>query len=465
MYKIHKGYDKEDLSYNQNQYQMQPSLGSISKRSTKRQMTRPNLNTKYSQIPRLNELLNDHIFQFYFRTHLKSKEYIKFKYYNESEKLNFMIDLYFYVMNQANLNDEENILMNENYEQENENPNEDGMDKLIDSALILDNNQSRMNIIEKMKEYKLFDLNWENSYAERFNKILNKYRTGFNNNDNEETINYNKTEKNRENNIDNNINNLNYTNANFKSKSNAKMNNNEPNMNYNEESKGDNELDDNYYNNILLMNRLPSIYDKIKIANVKMTKMGKLRIKKINSNINYNKDSNKNTENNFFEQDEFEIKSKKNNINENILDEYKILKPKVNKKMKNNISPLLINSDNNEIIIQEPMIMSESKLENCKLNLILKKQINEKETDELIKKIYQFDGDNTSFNKNEINKIGIMLLNYIRLEKKYESMEANLCIYKEKMLKMKEKMQNLSRKALERIKESNTYIRQQNLKN
>ena len=465
MYKIHKGYDKEDLIYNQNQYQMQPSLGSISKRSTKRQMTRPNLNTKYSQIPRLNELLNDHIFQFYFRTHLKSKEYIKFKYYNESEKLNFMIDLYFYVMNQANLNEEENILMNENYEQENENPNEDGVDKLIDSALILDNHQSRMNIIEKMKEYKLFDLNWENSYAERFNKILNKYRTGFNNNDNEETINYNKTEKNRENNIDNNINNLNYTNANFKSKSNAKMNNNDPNMNYNEESKVDNELDDNYYNNILLMNRLPSIYDKIKIANVKMTKIGKLRIKKINSNITYNKDSNKNTENNFFEQDEFEIKSKKNNINENVLDEYKILKPRVNKKMKNNISPLLINSDNNEIIIQEPMIMSESKLENCKLNLILKKQINEKETDELIKKIYQFDGDNTSFNKNEINKIGIMLLNYIRLEKKYESMEASLCIYKEKMLKMKEKMQNLSRKALERIKESNTYIRQQNLKN
>ena len=63
------------------------------------------------------------------------------------------------------------------------------------------------------------------------------------------------------------------------------------------------------------------------------------------------------------------------------------------------------------------MVISNSNIENCKLNLILKKQINEKETNDLIKKIYQFDGDNTSFNKNEINKIGIMILNYIRLEK------------------------------------------------
>ena len=449
--------NNDDNSYNQNNYQNQPSLGSISKRSTKRQMTRPNLNTKNSQIPRINELLNDNIFQYYFRNRIKSKEYNKFRYYNENEKLNFMIDLYFYVMNQANLNEEDNNIIAENYENE----NEDGVDKLVDNVLILDNNQSRMNIIEKMKEYKLFDLNLENSYAERFNKILNKYRTGFNNNDNEETINYNKTEKNRENNLDNNINNINNTNANFKSKSNVKMNNNALNMNYKEESKVDNEIDDNYYKNILLMNRLPSIYDKIKIANVKMTKIGKLRIKKTNSNFNYNKDSNKNTENNFFEQVEFEIKSKKNNINENILDEYKILKPRINKKMKNNISPLLINSDNNEIIIQEPIIISQSNKDICKLNLILKKQINKKETNELIKKIYQFEGDNAVFNKNEINKIGILLLNYIRLEKKYESLETNLFIYKDKILKLKEKMQLLSSKALERIKESNSFIKHQ----
>ena len=126
---------------------------------------------------------------------------------------------------------------------------------------------------------------------------------------------------------------------------------------------------------------------------------------------------------------------------------------------------MLINTDNNEIIIQEPMILSQSNLEMCKLNLVLKKQVNEKETNDLIKKIYQFEEDNTSFNKNEINKIGIMLLNYIRLEKKCESIEANFFIYKDKLNKMKEKMQILSTKALNRIKDSNSFIKQLNNKN
>ena len=459
MFNIRKNYNNEDNTYNQNNYQNQPSLGSISKKSTKRQMTRPYLNTKYSQIPRLNELLNDNIFQFYFRSRLKSKEYNKFRYYNEIEKLNFIIDLYFYVMNQANFNEEENILV-ENYENEN-NENDDGVDKLVDNVLILDNNQSRMNIIEKMKEYKLFDLNWENSYAERFNKILNKYRNGINNNDNEETINYYKTDKVRDTNIENN---KNLTNINFKSKANVKTNNNEQTLNNNEESKMDNENEENYYKNILLMNRLPSIYDKIKISNIKFLKLGKLRIKKLNSNNNYNKED-KINEKDFIEPEEFEIKSKKNNIQINELNKFRTSKSKIYSKLKYNISPLLINTDNNEIIIQEPMIISQSNKDFCKLNLLLKKQINENETDELIKKIYQYDENNTSFNKNEINKIGIIILNYIRLEKKYESIEASFFIYKDRVAKLKERMKMMSSKAFERIKESNSFIKQQNNKN
>ena len=53
MFNIRKNYNNEDNTYNQNNYQNQPSLGSISKKSTKRQMTRPYLNTKYSD--KLNE--------------------------------------------------------------------------------------------------------------------------------------------------------------------------------------------------------------------------------------------------------------------------------------------------------------------------------------------------------------------------------------------------------------------------
>ena len=457
MFNIRKNYNNEDNTYNQNNYQNQPSLGSISKKSTKRQMTRPYLNTKYSQIPRLNELLNDNIFQFYFRSRLKSKEYNKFRYYNEIEKLNFLIDLYFYVMNQANYNEEENILV-ENYENEN-NANDDGVDKLVDNILVLDNNQSRMNIIEKMKESKLFDLNWENSYVERFNKILNKYKNGINNNDNEETINYYKTDKNSS--IENN---KNLTNINYKSKPNVKTSNNEQTLNNNEESKIDNENDENYYKNILLMNRLPSIYDKIKISNIKMIKLGKLRTKKLNSNNNYNKED-KIYDKDFVEPEEFEIKSKKNNIQINENDKFRTSKPKIYSKLKYNISPLLINTENNEIIIQEPMIISQSNKDLYKANLVLKKQINEDETNELIKKIYQYDENNTSFNRNEINKIGIILLNYIRLEKKYESIEASFFIYKEKISELKERMKMISSKAFERIKESSSFIKQQNNKN
>ena len=457
MNNIRKGNNNDD-STNQNQLQNINSIGSISKKSTKRQMTRPLLNTKASQIPRLNELLNDHIFQFYYRTFLKSKEYHKFKYYNEIEKINFLIDLYFYVMEQADLNEEEN----DEHENNEENENNEGTNKLIENLIILDNNQSRMNVIEKMKEYKLFDLNWENSYTERFNQIMSKYKFsgGSNNYNNEETINYYKTDKNRESNniYINNENNPNYGNINYKSrplyqtKANIKTNNNESNLTQNyEDSKIENNLTEGtYYKSILLMNRLPSIYDKINITNIKMVKMGKLRVKKINDNINLN---------------EYEIKSKKNDIVINNDEEYKILKPRINTKLKNNISPLLLNDDNEEIIIKEPKVISGTNVDKIKHNLILKKQVNENETNELIKKIYQFEGDNISFNKNEINKIGIMILNYIRLEKKYDTIETSLFIYKDKINKLKEKIQILSKKALERINDSNNFIKEQTIKN
>ena len=463
MFSIKKINNNEENNNNPYKYQNQTSIGSISKKSTIRQMTRPNLNQRNSQVPRLNELLNDQIFQYYFRIRKKSKDYNKFRYYNETEKLNFMLDFYFYIMDLANLNEEENMII-ENNEIENENENDEAVDKLIDSALILDNNQSRMNIIEKMKEYKLFDLNWENSYYERFNKILNKYRNGLNNNnENEETINYIKTDKYRDTSSENI--NKNFVSFNYKSKQNVKSFNNEQTLNR-EQSQVDNENDDNYFKNFLLMNRLPSLYDKIKISDIKMIKLGKLRVKKMGSNNNYNiNNENKNDKNDLLYPIEFEIKSENNNIRTDIFDNNKSLKPRTNIKGKYNISPLLINIDNNEIIIQEPIVLSQSNLEKCKLNLLLKKQVNEKETNDLIKKIYQYEEDNISFNKNEINKIGILLLNYIRLEKKYESIEASYFIYKDKLNKMKENMQIFSTKALKRIKESNSFIKQFNNKN
>ena len=506
MSNIRKTNNDDSLNQNQNTHN---SIGSFSKKSSFRQMTKPILNSKTNSIPRLNELLNDQIFQYYFRNHFNTKDYSKFKFLSENEKINLMIDLYFYIMNKANDNYIEEEQLNE-YDIDNENEN-NGIDKLLDNLLVLDNNQSRLNVIDKMKEYNLFSLNDANSYNDRFYKILNKYKNGINSDNTGETINYyyNKTDKNGDNNM-NNINNINnkasvgsYKNLNYNSKplstskfniktmsnnntefspvkykTQARMNlgNNFPNYSDDIKENNDNDNDiNNIYNEIITPYRKNIIYEKINIANVKMIKLGKIRKKKIN--IDENNDNNNNIHYIEFllNPNEYEIKSKKNDIEEkdnnyiynnkfNTSNNYKILKPRINSNIKSNISPILYkDNDISEIIIQEPLIICQSNLDNCKRNLLLKKQINEGETNDLIKKIYQFEGDNISFNKNEINKIGILLLNYIQLEKKYNSIETSLFIYKNKIAKMKEMMQELSKKSLERIKESNIFIREQKL--
>ena len=290
------------------------TLGTISKKSTYRQMTRPLIKSpKTPSIPRLNELLNDTIFQYYFRTHFNSKEYSKFKLYTENEKLNIMIDLYFYIMNKSNNHFIEKEPMNE-YDIDNENENENNdLGRLLDNLLVLDNNQSRLNVIEKMKEYKLFSLNDDNNYTERFNKIINKYKNGLNNNDNDETINY-YYDKDRENstNMNNktNLNSLTNVNLHFNSKplSTTKYNignntdyspvkyktlskinviTNYPNYNnLNDDLKTSNDGGNtntnthNIYNEIISPLKKDNIYDKISLSNVKLIKLGKMRKKK-----------------------------------------------------------------------------------------------------------------------------------------------------------------------------------------
>ena len=168
MSNIRKTNNDDSINQNQNTHN---SLGSFSKKSSFHQMTKPILNSKSATIPRLNELLNDQIFQYYFRRHFNTREYSKFKLFSENEKINIMIDLYFYIMNKANTNNnyiEEEQLNEYDYDNENEN---NGIDKLLDNLLVLDNNQSRLNVIDKMKEYNLFSLNDVNSYNDRFNKI------------------------------------------------------------------------------------------------------------------------------------------------------------------------------------------------------------------------------------------------------------------------------------------------------
>jgi hypothetical protein len=232
----------------------------------------------------------------------------------------------------------------------------------------------------------------------------------------------------------------------------------------------------NIYNEVIAPFKKNNIYDKISMSNVKLIKLGKLRKKKINIDENCGPDNNNRFMELLLSQTEFNIKSKKNDIEDQEPNtylfnnqykspgNYKILKPKINSELKSNISPIIFNdNDNNEIVMYEPIIICQSNVDNCKRNLLLKKQINEGETNELIKKIYQLDGDNISFNKNEINKIGILLLNYINLEKKFNTIETSLFIYKDKISKMKKIIQDFSKNALGRINESNIFIREQKL--
>jgi len=456
------------------------TLGTISKKSSYRQMTKPLLNIKTNPVPRLNELINDEIFQYYYRTHFNSKEYSRFKNYSENDKLNIIIDLYFYVMNKDIEKDQILEYNNNNYDIDNENEN-DYIEKIFDNLLVLDNNQSRLNVIDKMKEYKLFSFNDDNSYNNRFNKILNRYKNG----NDEETFNnyYNRTDKNRDNNTNSNLNNRmndgNYSNVNYKPLSATKLNIKTMSNNNNTDSipkykthsliylNPNNNFYDNMAKDSNIFNEISkpfiknNIYDKINISNVQMIKLGKIRKKKINleEDNNYMKY--------LLNLNDFEIKSKKNDIDEKEIKNnndslnYKKLKPNINSKIKSNISPIIYNIDNNKIIYQEPLIITQSNIDNCKSNLLLKKQVNEGETNELIKKIYQFEGDNISFNKNEINKIGILLLNYIQLEKKYITMETSLVIYKNKMSKMKEMIYLFSQKAMKRINDSNVFIKEQ----
>ena len=232
-----------------------------------------------------------------------------------------------------------------------------------------------------------------------------------------------------------------------------------PNNNFNENMIKDN----NIFNEISKPFIKNNIYDKINISNIQMIKLGKIRKKK----INLEEDNNNNYMKYLLNLNDFEIKSKKNDIeekeikNNNDSINYKQLKPNINSKIKNNISPIIYNIDNNKIIYQEPLIITQSNIDNYKLNLLLKKQCNEGETNELIKKIYEFEGDNISFNKNEINKIGILLLNYIQLEKKFITMQTSLFIYKNKMSKMKEMIYLFSQKAMKRIIDSHAFIKKQ----
>ena len=418
----------------------------ISKKSLVKQISNT-LNNKTTQsIPRINELISDDIFQYYYRTHLNSKEYNEFKYFPDNDKLNILIDLFFFVNNKqfSSMNNEE---MTTNDGEKN------NIYELFDNLLILDSDYRRSNIIDKMKEIKLFTFNDENNYSNRFNEIMNKYKY-----DGENTINiFPKTEK--------NYNNSNYYYNNGNNTNTLSNNNYSPTKNYNTLSQMNYNNKTAVYNSLIYdeNNRINpytinNVYYKTNLDNIKPVKMGKLRQKqRTNNNLNIDR-NNENNEIFYNTEEDYELISQKNDII-NVQNNSTILKSKINiNKLRSNISSCYNqNLNDNEVIYNEPLIICQSTVD-AKKNIELKKICNEGETNELIKKIYEFQGDKILFNKNEINKIGILLMNYIRLEQKYDIAVANLFFYKEKLNKLKESMKLICNKALDRINDSNKFI-------
>ena len=54
--------------------------------------------SKNTNQPRINELISNKIFQHFFKLYYESSDYGEFKLINDSEKLCFMIDLFFYII-------------------------------------------------------------------------------------------------------------------------------------------------------------------------------------------------------------------------------------------------------------------------------------------------------------------------------------------------------------------------------
>ena len=82
--------DKEQTTYNNN--------NNYNNNTSSPKLTNKTLSKNTNSHPRTKELINDKVFQYFFDTYFNSKEYNEFRTLTDLEKLNFMIDLYFFIM-------------------------------------------------------------------------------------------------------------------------------------------------------------------------------------------------------------------------------------------------------------------------------------------------------------------------------------------------------------------------------
>ena len=153
----------------QNNLQVNPSQGN--KDNISRKLTSRTMSNKITFHPRMKELINDKIFQYFFTSYFNSKEYSEFRSLTELERLNFMIDLYFFIMVDIN---KDNIFDLKELNTEEQLKNIQG--EIMDRILMLKDEVSRRNIVYSMKQYNICSISEQNNINNRLQEILNKYK-------------------------------------------------------------------------------------------------------------------------------------------------------------------------------------------------------------------------------------------------------------------------------------------------
>ena len=424
----------------QNNLQVNPSQGN--KDNISRKLTSRTMSNKITFHPRMKELINDKIFQYFFTSYFNSKEYSEFRSLTELERLNFMIDLYFFIMVDIN---KDNIFDLKELNTEEQLKNIQG--EIMDRILMLKDEVSRRNIVYSMKQYNICSISEQNNINNRLQEILNKYKFDNYNNimndiDNEfsdEEANPKKTKQYSMPFLSSETNPSNRNHTKIETKSIQKT---------------------NVYTNPTRMEQSKS-FIKIEYGKVQLVKMG--AIKKTNQYKLMD-----NSKEISYTPDKTVLISKNNNIKETNVTHY-VCNPKL-KKIKhpnfsefvtplsyksltnpkkvsiitkeniftkgsssnyqitnnNNSSLVSLNKTsrnigtkkvNNSIYIEDSVIFNQMMM-NQQYNIILERSRNNNtEMNELLYKLYFNEEEPIILNKNELNKIGLLLIELVQKEK------------------------------------------------
>ena len=424
----------------QNNLQVNPSQGN--KDNISRKLTSRTMSNKITFHPRMKELINDKIFQYFFTSYFNSKEYSEFRSLTELERLNFMIDLYFFIMVDIN---KDNIFDLKELNTEEQLKNIQG--EIMDRILMLKDEVSRRNIVYSMKQYNICSISEQNNINNRLQEILNKYKFDNYNNimndiDNEfsdEEANPKKTKQYSMPFLSSETNPSNRNHTKIETKSIQKT---------------------NVYTNPTRMEQSKS-FIKIEYGKVQLVKMG--AIKKTNQYKLMD-----NSKEISYTPDKTVLISKNNNIKETNVTHY-VCNPKL-KKIKhpnfsefvtplsyksltnpkkvsiitkeniftkrsssnyqitnnNNSSLVSLNKTsrnigtkkvNNSIYIEDSVIFNQMMM-NQQHNIILERSRNNNtEMNELLYKLYFNEEEPIILNKNELNKIGLLLIELVQKEK------------------------------------------------